>query len=111
MLSNIALTDRFACHAERVSELEGALIDVQAQLNEQEEEAETAIAKWQESCSSLQEQNGKLVHKIETSNDVEGSMQQRMEETQRALEEAKKNLKADEDAIAKWQGMFVRFCC
>lgn len=80
--------------------MEATINDLQTQINEQEQEAETAIAKWQESCSSLEHEKGELIQKLETTSEMEGSIK-------RALDEAKDNLKNDEEIVVKWQGESV----
>ena len=88
----------------RVKQLEERLEELEAQLGQQEDEAEDAIAKWQESYSALEGQCGELTKELETSRQKEGTLQMQLAETVKALDEARDHLKDDEDVVNKWQG-------
>lgn len=87
-----------------MSELETAVSELQTQLSDEKQGAQDAIDKWQESCTSLEGKNAELRQELESTFEMGGSMQKQMEETQRALNEAKDNLQNDEDVVAQWQG-------
>lgn len=91
-------------NAERVAELESASKEMAAQMGQQEVEAKSVIAKWQESCTELEEQSKDLGQQLEASHEKEHQLGARLHETQKALEDAKASLKEDEDSLAKWQG-------
>lgn len=98
---------------ERVAGLESAVKDMELQLSEQEESANTVITKWQESCNALEEKNSELLSRMESFGPGEDEMvsreallalEHRLQETEAALVLAKENLKDDDDVVLKWQG-------
>ena len=70
---------------------------MQSQLDEQEKEAQDAIDKWQESCSTLEQHNNQLREKEER-------LIEQLEATKKQLDDAKAKLKDDEVALALAQG-------
>jgi chromosome segregation ATPase len=54
---------------ERVAELEGSVKDLERQLLEQEQEAESAISQWQKNCSELDAKFSKLESQYENVED------------------------------------------
>ena len=89
---------------ERVSELVDSVKDLEAQLSQQEEETKSVIAKWQASCSALEEQNKKLNSQLESSVEKTGKLETSLQEAKSGLEEAKKKSEEDELVLVKWQG-------
>lgn len=92
-----------------MSELQAIVDNLQAQLVEQEKEAEDVIGKWQESCNALKEQNNQLEQELASSSDNEGALHEKLTDTQKALEEAKHKLKDDEVTLARDQGKHIKF--
>ena len=98
----------FFCCVERVAELELALKDSEAQ----DEEVQRVIAQWQETCTALEEKNAELVRSQESSggdeggisNDAFNALQAKLEETEKALADARDTLGDDGDALLQWQG-------
>jgi hypothetical protein len=97
--------------------LESTVKDLQVQLTEQEESANVVIAKWQESCNALEEKNGQLLSALEScgvgdegviSQEALTALQERLRETERALARAREDMKEDDDAVLRWQGMRLR---
>jgi len=97
---------------ERVAELESAVKDLEVQLSEQEENANSAILKWQESCNSLEEKNSQLVSSLESfgggdESDALALLQAQLHEAHKALTDARENMKDDDNAVLHWQGKIV----
>ena len=91
---------------------------LEAQMNEQEEEANAAIAQWQESCSKLQDKNSELISALEAvaadkeavSQEVYSSVQTQLKATEAALADATARAQAletqlteREASMAEWQ--------
>ena len=83
------------------------------QLTEQEENANTVIAKWQESCNSLEEKNAQLLSALESCGvGEEGvigqealvALQERLRVIEGELARAREDMKEDDDAVLRWQG-------
>jgi len=96
------------CDEEQVAELESIVKDLRDQLREQEENAESVIAKWQESCNALEERNSELISALESSERSEAganeeAMMVKLEETEKSLAEARESLGAEADAELEWQ--------
>ena len=98
---------------ERVAGLESAVKDMECQLREQEENASSVIAKWQESCNALEEKNAELLSALESfgpgedeviSREALKELQERLHETEAALAKARESLKEDDDVVLRWQG-------
>lgn len=102
----------FLQYIERVAELELRVKDMEAQLSEQEVEANTAITKWQESCAALEEKNTELMKSLEASGEDDqevshesiASLEAKLKETETALAEARESLTDDGDVVLMWQG-------
>ena len=99
------------CATERVAELETNVQDLELQLAEQEESANTAIAKWQETCTALEERTAELTQLLEastggqTSNQETGvALRMDLEKTKASLAEAEAKLAEDDQIIVKWEG-------
>lgn len=100
--------------AERVAELESTVKDLEVQLSEQEEEASSAIKKWQESCMALEEKNSELLQALEGAGEgVEGNgddaveaMKAKLQETESELENARAKLLDDDDVVTAWERKF-----
>lgn len=90
--------------SERVVELEETEKELQAQLGQQETEADSVIEKWQESYNALEEKNNQLSQELAVSSENEGTLQNKLQETQKELDEAQHKLKDDEELLAKDQG-------
>ncbi|CAB9510979.1 Inherit from KOG: Kinesin family member [Seminavis robusta] len=86
---------------DRTSALEEAIKDLEAQLNEQEEDANNVISMWQQSCSTLEEQKAELAQNLETSNEAETNIRAQLQESQQALEESQQNVTKGEEALAQ----------
>lgn len=89
---------------------------MELQLREQEESANTVIAKWQESCNALEEKNAELLSGLESFGPGEGhrealvEVQQRLQDTEGALAKARDSLRNDDDVVLRWQGKYpLRF--
>lgn len=74
------------------------------QMAKQEDDARNAIVKWQESCTTLEEQSDNLRHQLEASHEKEHQLGSQLQEAQKDLEEAKASLQEDEESLTKWQG-------
>jgi hypothetical protein len=99
---------------ERVAELESINKDLEVQLTEQGENANRVIAKWQESCNALEEKNAQLLGALEScgvgeegviSQEALTALQERLRDTERSLAKAREDMKEDDDAVLRWQGM------
>lgn len=90
--------------------------DLEVQLTEQEESANSAILKWQESCKALEESNAELIQSLEASagpndeqattdqHDTVAALQRDLEQAKEALAAAEAKLADDDDVVVKWEG-------
>ena len=85
-------------------ELESALKDSEAQ----EEEVQRVIAKWQETCTALEEKNAELVRSQEDSTTAISELEERLQVTEKELVDAKELLSNDDNVNTLWQGKFER---
>lgn len=96
---------------ERVTELDAVVKDLETQLSEQEEEANSAIAVWQENWTALEERNAELVESMEIANEQSEKLKheavsavtQKLNETETALAAAKEELAGADENTAKLQ--------
>lgn len=104
--------------AERVAELDALVKDLEIQLAEQEESANTVIAKWQESCTALEEKNTELTQSLaaaggalqasgnneqQASSGILAELQKDLEQTKAALATAQEKLEDDDSVVVKWE--------
>lgn len=108
----------FLC-VERVTELDAVVKDLETQLSEQEEEANSAIAVWQENWTALEERNAELVESMEIANEQSEKLKheavsavtQKLNETETALAAAKEELAGADENTAKLQGKLTSNVC
>lgn len=101
------LVSYWNCAIDRVTELEAVVQNLEATLNEQEEEANTAIGVWQQSYTAMEQKKTELAEEIESSREQSdklrqeavSALQQKLEQTEAALIEAQKRF-SDADASA-----------
>jgi chromosome segregation ATPase len=82
---------------ERVAELETQVTSLEAQLQEQENEANAVISQWQESCSASDEKCSELGKELETITEEKESLEKAIETVEKdngELEENKSTLEA-----------------
>lgn len=87
-----------------MSELEEAVKDLETQLGQQEEETKAVIAKWQTTCTALEEQNQNFKSQLQASTENGEALEVQLQEARNGLEEAEKKSKEDEEVLANWQG-------
>mgnify|MGYP005840664931 CR=1 FL=1 len=116
--SLIELVDVF--FIERVAELENTVKVYERQMNEQEEEANTVIEKWQETCTDLEAKNSELLQLLNateaSTTSVDSAkmspLQEELNDIKAQLEEAKKIGSEDKRALLEWEcKYFDRSAC
>ena len=76
-----------------------ALSDLEAQLVEQEAHANSVIATWQKSCTTLEEQVKDLANELEEAKETEAVLRRQLQETQHAFDEAREEVECGGKAL------------
>ena len=98
---------------ERVSELESTVKDLELQLQQQGEETNEVISKWEESYAVLEGKHSELsaaLESKESASDALFSLQTQLHETQSALDDAKAKLSEGNSAHVESEGKAKAAC-